>query len=153
LEHELAFMMYCPIVYVSAQTGFNIRGSVDKIGEVGQALRTTIATGALNRTIVAACARVSPPTTQGRRLKIFYGTQTGHCPLNIRLFVNDPKLLTSAYHTYLVRSLRDDFSLAGLPIVFRAQARRPKRGEPGNKSNPSSTKEIFEEEPDFSSDQ
>lgn len=147
LERELKFMMYCPVVHVSSKTGFNIRGSVDKMDEVGLALRTTLSTGVLNRALVAACERVSPPSTGTRRLKIFYGTQIGHCPVQIRLFVNDPKLMTDSYNSYLIRVLRESFPLEGLPIVLRPQARRPKRGEP-NTSRSREFPEIFDENSD-----
>ena len=63
---------------------------------------------------------------KGRRLKIYYGLQVGNDPLTIRLFVNDPKLVTDAYKSYLEKALRARFGLEGAPIrmFFKARSRK-----------------------------
>ena len=77
---------------------------------------------------------------QGRRLKLYYATQTGVKPVRLRLFVNDPRVRTPAYEQYLVRELRGAFGLEGAPVRldFRAsegdapapRPRRPAGGAP-----------------------
>ena len=126
LVHDLPFMAHCPVVCMSAMTGFNIRRSVDIIDHVAGQVSRTIPTGVLNRAIIAACERVHAPSVKGKRLKVFYSTQVGTAPIRIRLFVNNPRIVKSAYRSYLISSLRRSFGLEGAPILLQFRARREK---------------------------
>jgi GTP-binding protein len=125
---RLPFMTHCPIVFVSAKTGFNIRKSVEIIDLVAAQIRTDLPTGLLNRTLIEAYDRIRPPMVQGKRLKLFYATQVGVEPIRIRIFVNDPNRVVPAYREYLIRILRERFGLEGAPIVlqFRGRTRTDK---------------------------
>ncbi|MDD5706899.1 MAG: ribosome biogenesis GTPase Der [Kiritimatiellae bacterium] len=123
LRAAMPFMAHCPLVFVSAQSGYNIRASVAVIDEVAAQTRATLSTGLLNRVLADATARVQPPGAGSRRMKIYYAAQTGTAPLSLRLFVNDTALATSNYTDYLVRALRAHFGLAGAPIVIRYRQR------------------------------
>ena len=61
---------------------------------------------------------LQPPMTGGRRLKIYYGTQTDVCPPTFSLFVNDGDLMHFAYQRYLENQLRKAFDFSGTPIRF-----------------------------------
>ena len=126
VSRQMQFMDYCPLVFVSARTGYNIRRSVEAIDHVAAQVSTTIPTGVLNRAIEDAVQRVGPPARGGKRLKLFYVTQTGTAPLTIRLFVNHPRHVAPAYRRYLVRALRERFGLEGAPIRLHFAA-RPRR--------------------------
>jgi GTP-binding protein len=122
--HDLPFMAHCPIVCMSAKTGFNIRRSVDVIDHVAGQVSRKIPTGLLNRALLGACQKVHAPSIKGKRLKVFYCTQVGHAPVRIRLFVNNPKLVKSAYRSYLIAALRRSFGLEGAPILLQFRSRR-----------------------------
>lgn len=125
----MPFMDYCPMVFVSSKTGYNIRRSIDAIDQVASQVSTDIPTGVLNRTIIDACERVHPPSSRsGGRLKIYYATQTGKSPIRIRMFVNNPRNVRPEYRTYLIKTLRSRFGLDGAPIllVFSARSREPR---------------------------
>ena len=126
-QSHIPFMRYCPMLFISARTGHNVRSSLEAIERVAQNVRATLATGPLNRVLTDACQRVSPPTRNGKALKIYYGVQVGTSPLAIRLYVNDPRRVTPAYREYLARALREAFHLEGAPIVVQLHARA--RGE------------------------
>lgn len=119
LREVLPFLGFVPILFVSAATGYNIRRSVDAIDVVATSVATQLSTGVLNRVLHDAFARVQPPLARGRRLKLYYATQTGACPIYVSLFVNSPKLLIQSYESYLIRSLREAFGLEGAPIHLR----------------------------------
>ena len=123
LRRALPFLDYVPILFLSALSGFNVRQTVAAIDDVARQIRARLATGPLNRAIIAAGKRVAPPSVSGRRLKIYYAVQVGVQPIRIALFVNDPRRLAPAYATYLVRSLRETFGLAGAPILLEPKAR------------------------------
>jgi GTP-binding protein len=60
---------------------------------------------------------------RGKRLKIYYGLQVSTNPQTIRLFVNDPKLVTPAYLSFLEKNIRARFGLEGAPIRMFLKAR------------------------------
>lgn len=123
----MPFVAYCPIVFASAKTGYNIRRSVDAIDHVAAQVRTDIPTGVLNRTISEAYEKVNPQAVKGARLKIYYSTQTGVAPIRIRLYVNNPKIAKPAYRSYLTKAIRKKFGLEGAPIVLNFSARKRDR--------------------------
>ncbi len=127
IQATMPFMGYCPIVFASAETGFNIRRTIDTIDHVAAQIRIDLPTGVLNRAIGKAYAKIRPPSFRGKALKIYYGAQVGVDPLRIRLFVNNPEAVRVQYTDYLIRSLREQFGLEGAPLVIQYQSRREER--------------------------
>jgi len=123
LEHEMPYLKWVPIVFVSAQDGYNIRQCLDTIDNVATQIQTHLPTGILNRTIMNAYDRVQPPMIKGKRFKIYYATQMGSKPIRVGLFVNDPKRLTAPYREFLINSLRQAFGLEGAPVKLIAKER------------------------------
>ena len=128
LRGMMPFISYAPVVYCSAKTGYNIRRTVDAIDAVASSVQTQMPTGVLNRTLVEATKRTLAPMKNGKRLKVYYGLQVGTDPLTVRLFVNDPKLVTPAYLTYLEKAIRARFGLEGAPLRIFLKARSRKDG-------------------------
>ena len=133
LRQAMPFMAHCPLVFISAQSGYNVRQSVTAIGDVAANVRQVLPTGLLNRTLADAAARVNLPGSGLRRLRLYYATQTGTAPLAIRVFVNDPRLATDNFTDYLIRSLRARFGLAGAPVDIRYRARPRPDGAPARR--------------------
>ncbi len=123
LRAAMPFLAHCPLFFISAREGFNVRRSIDAIDEVATQTRAILPTGILNRAIADATDRVQPPAKAGRRLKIFYAAQAGVAPLDVRLYVNDTSLTTGNYTDYLIRSLRERFGLTGAPVTIRYRQR------------------------------
>ena len=125
LADALPFLGFVPVVYLSAQSGYNVRCSIDVIDRVATQIDTRLGTGVLNRVLQEAFARRPPPLKGGRRFKCYYATQVSTRPISIRCFVNAPRLLPEPYRHYLVRVLREAFGLEGAPIDLQL------RGKPG----------------------
>ncbi len=123
LRETLPFMGFAPILFVSAKDGYNIKRSIEAIDYVAAQTRTEITTGVLNRVIQQACDRYPPPIAKGKRLKIYYATQTGTEPIYIKLFVNNPDNARSNWVAYLKNQLRDAFGLEGAPMFLKFIAR------------------------------
>lgn len=119
LRKAIPFLSFVPTLFVSATSGFNIRRSVDAMDYVSASISTTLSTGVLNRVLRDAFQKTNPPLVKGKRLKLYYATQTGTRPIELALFVNQPRCLTSAYEAYLVRRLREAFGLEGAPVRLR----------------------------------
>jgi GTP-binding protein len=124
VRKSMPFLAHCPIVYVSARTGYNVRRSVEAIDFVAAQMTLDVPTGALTRTLLDAVERVSPPSVGGKRLKIFYAVQVGKTPPAVRVFVNRPELVKDSYRSYLVRSLREKFGFEGAPVFMQFRPRR-----------------------------
>ncbi len=129
LLRAMPFLEYCPVVFASARTGYNVKRSVEAIDHVAAQVSTMLPTGVLNRALMDAYNRVHPPVVKGRPLKLFYATQVGVEPIRIRVFVNNPRKVTAAYKQYLVKSLRRKFGLEGAPVVLEFRARPRSKDE------------------------
>ena len=129
LREMLPFLRHVPVVFTSAQEGYNVRASIEAIDRVAGNQRRVLPTGVLNRTLANALERVQLPSREGRRLRFHYATQTGSNPMIVRLFVNDARLATKPFQDFLVRTLREAFDLEGAAVILQFRSRvRP--GDP-----------------------
>jgi GTP-binding protein len=118
IRAAFAYMSYAPEMFVSAKTGQRIAKIFEMINQVYAQSSKRITTGALNDVLSEAIARSQPPSDRGRRLKIYYMTQTGTKPPVFVLFVNDAELFHFSYQRYIENRLRETFGFAGTPIRF-----------------------------------
>ena len=113
---DLSFMSYAPILFISAMTGQRTERLFDLINYVNDQSAMRITTGMLNNVLADAQARVQPPSDKGRRLKIYYMTQTGVKPPVFVVFCNSRELFHFSYQRYLENQIRAVFGLEGTPI-------------------------------------
>ena len=116
LAEDFSFMSYAPILFISAATGQRIDKLFETIRYVDQQNSTRIPTGALNEMLARATARVQPPSDKGKRLKIFYITQSSIRPPTFVCFVNQKALFHFSYKRYLENQIRETFGMTGTPI-------------------------------------
>ena len=116
IMRDLSFMSYAPIVFISALTGQRTDRLFELINFANDQSHMRITTGMLNNVLADAQARVQPPTDKGRRLKIYYMTQTGICPPNFVIFCNSRELFHFSYQRYIENQIRAVFGLEGTPI-------------------------------------
>ena len=123
LRTMMPFLSFAPVVFCSNKSGYNIRRTVDAIDRAAASASERIPTGMLNNVITKATKKTLSPMIKGKRLKIYYGLQVSTNPQTIRLFVNDPKLVTPAYLSYLDKQIRARFGLEGAPLRIFLKAR------------------------------
>ena len=116
IMRDLAFMSYAPILFISALTGQRTDRLFELINFVNDQTNMRISTGMLNNVLADAQARVQPPTDKGRRLKIYYMTQTGIKPPNFVIFCNSRELFHFSYQRYIENQIRAVFGLEGTPV-------------------------------------
>ena len=116
IRTALSYMPYAPIVYVSALTGQRVRNLYEMINEVYASARRRITTGVLNDLLNDATTRVQPPSDKGKRLKVYYMTQTSIAPPPFVIFCNSEELFHFSYRRYIENCLRDTFGFEGTPI-------------------------------------
>jgi len=132
---ELFFIDYAPVLVTSALTGEHADKIFKMIERIRRAARAHIGTGKLNRALRAAFAANPPPMVKGKRLKLFYATQSSgnesreFAPPEIVLFVNSPRLLTQPFARFLEAKIRELEPYPGLPILLTCRARLDRHSE------------------------
>jgi GTPase len=106
-----------PIVAVSAKTGRGVGRVLDEVEILFERYTARVTTRDLNRFLAELRAARQPPSRNGKRLNLLYGTQVQVRPPRFRLFVNDPSLVTRDYGYFVENALRERFELTGVPVV------------------------------------
>ncbi len=120
---ELPFMMYAPVMFISALTGQRVNKLFEMVDYVVNQAAFRVPTGMLNDVLAEAIAVQQPPSDKGKRLKIFYMTQIKVKPPTFTIFCNSIKLFHFSYERYIENQLRKSFGFEGTPIVFKIRER------------------------------
>lgn len=116
LKNELSFMSYFKPVFLSALTGKRMEKLMEAVNTVYENNTRRIKTRDVNDIIQDAIVSTAPPFINGRRLKIYYATQTEIAPPTFVLKVNDTTLMSDSYLRYIENSLRTAVDFTGTPI-------------------------------------
>jgi GTP-binding protein len=105
---------------LSAKEGRNVHAAMRILFDLQKQSQTKFATPKLNEVLQGARDKLLPQG-RGQYPKLFYGTQVGTEPIQILVFVNEPKLFRGQYERYLARVLREAFGCPEVPIkiMFR----------------------------------
>ena len=119
VQDKLGFMLYAPVVFISALTGQRVTKLYEMIKFVADQAAQRISTGMLNDVLNEAVAMVQPPSDKGKRLKLYYMTQIKVKPPTFAVFVNRANLAHFSYMRYIENRIRENFGFEGTPIVFK----------------------------------
>ena len=119
VQDKLGFMLYSPVVFISALTGQRVTKLYEMIKFVADQASQRISTGMLNDVLNEAVAMVQPPSDKGKRLKLYYMTQIKVKPPTFAVFVNRADLAHFSYMRYIENRIRENFGFEGTPIVFK----------------------------------
>jgi len=115
---DLKFMDYAPVLFISALSGQRAQNVLPEVNKVWAQASRRVGTGALNDVLGDAQMALQPPMMGGRKLKIYYGTQSSVCPPTFALFINAEELMHFSYQRYLENCIRKAFGFEGTPIRF-----------------------------------
>ena len=121
------FMNYAPILFVSAKTNQRMNRILDTVDQVAAEHSKRISTSQLNDVIGEAVMLNQPPSDKGKRLKIYYGAQTGVKPPKITLYINNKELTHFSYQRYLENKIRENFGFEGTSMQFEYKEKDRKR--------------------------
>ena len=116
---EFQFATYAPVVFLSALTKKRISTLMPEVEKVEGSITKEIPTSLLNNVIGNAQILNAPPSYKGKRLRIYFVSQTGNKPPKFTLRVNDKGLVHFSYERYIENTLRDNFNLEGTPIILK----------------------------------
>lgn len=123
IRSEFQFLSYVPVVFTSALTKKRIHTIMPEVLKVSENIKREIKTSVLNDVINEAYLLNIPPSYKGRRLKIYFVSQTGMKPPKFTFRVNNKELVHFSYERYLENKLRENFELEGTPIVIQFKNR------------------------------
>lgn len=124
LRHELNFLPYVPLLFISAKTGQRVSQILPMALRVQDERLIRLSTSHFNRILQKAQEIHPAPTKAGKQLKIYYGTQIRNDPPTFLLYVNDPKLAHFTYHRFLENRIREEYPFLGTPIRIFLRPRR-----------------------------
>ena len=123
MRAEFQFATYAPIVYLSALTKKRIHTLMPEVLKVAENIKKEIKTSLINEVIIDATLLNQPPSYKGRRLKIYFTSQTGIKPPKFTFRVNSKGLVHFSYERYLENKIRENFDFTGTPIVLQFKNR------------------------------
>ncbi|MFD1455724.1 ribosome biogenesis GTPase Der [Levilactobacillus lanxiensis] len=121
---EFQYLSYAPIVFVSAKTGQRLDQLPAMIKRVSENHNKRVQSATLNDVIMDAIALNPTPSDNGKRLRVYYGTQVAVAPPTFVVFVNDPKMMHFSYERFLENQIREHFDFEGTPIHLIERARK-----------------------------
>lgn len=124
LAGELAFMSYFKSVYLSALTGKRTEKLMPTIDKVLENAHRKVSAGDLNDVLQDAYLLNTPAYKKGKKLRVFYATQSGVVPPTFVLFVNDINLMENNYLRYLENNIRKAFDFEGTPIRITLKCKK-----------------------------
>jgi GTPase len=124
VRHELNFMDYVPVLFISAQTGQRVNQVLPMAVRVQEERLVRLSTSQINRILQDAQREQPAPAHAGRQLKLYYGTQVRSDPPTFLFFVNDPKLAHFSYLRFLENKVRESYHYLGTPIRLVLRPRR-----------------------------
>ncbi|MBQ3020871.1 MAG: ribosome biogenesis GTPase Der [Bacilli bacterium] len=119
IRNNFQFIPYAPIVFLSAKTKSRIHTLMPEVIKAYNSATTEIKTSALNDCIREAYMLHMPPSYKGKRLKIYFVSQTGTQPPKFTFNVNNKGLVHFSYERYLENKIRESFDLTGTPIILQ----------------------------------
>ena len=123
IRNEFQFLSYVPVIFTSALTKKRIHLIMPEVVKVSENIKREIKTSVLNDVINEAYLLNLPPSYKGKRLKIYFVSQTGVKPPKFTFRVNNKNLVHFSYERYLENKLRENFELEGTPITIQFKNR------------------------------
>lgn len=118
------FLYDVPILCISTLNNRNIEKIFPIINKIQEAGKRKIPTHAFNKLIISAMQQHHPSMINGKRLRIYYGTQKSIQPPCFLLFVNNKSLLEKTYEQYLKNKIKSNFNFKGLPILLEIKEKK-----------------------------
>ncbi len=119
IKQEFQFAPYINVVFLSALKKKRIATLMPEVLKAYENNSKTIKTSLLNSVITEAVSLNAPPSFKGKRLKIFFVSETGTKPPKFTFQVNDKSLIHFSYKRYLENKIRENFDFTGTPLIFQ----------------------------------
>ena len=119
LKNEFQFMTYAKVVFLSALTKKRLHTLMPEIISAYENNHREVKTSLLNNVINDATELHEAPGYKGKKLKIYFSSQTGICPPKFTFRCNNKGLVHFSYERYLENTIRNNFDFTGTPIILQ----------------------------------
>lgn len=119
IKNEFQFIPYAHVVFLSAKTKKRVSTLMPEVINAYNNNRKEVKTSLLNNIIMEAVSLHEPPSYKGKRLKIYFVSQTGNCPPKFTFSVNNKGLIHFSYERYLENQIRNNIDFDGTPIILQ----------------------------------
>ena len=126
LKAEFQFMTWSKVVFLSALTKKRLHTLMPEIISAYENNRREVKTSLLNNVINDATKLHEAPGYKGKKLKIYFSSQTGICPPKFTFRCNNKGLVHFSYERYLENTIRTNFDFTGTPITLQFKNRGSK---------------------------
>ncbi len=123
LREHFPSMEYCPIAFITGQTGKNMKALLNHAQMLFKQAQTRVTTAKINKLVQAATTQQHPPLYMNRRPKIYFGSQIAVTPPTIILMCNIPLGFPPSYRRYLINVFRENLPYGEVPIKLYFQER------------------------------
>jgi GTP-binding protein len=105
-----------PIIFTCATKNNGIEDLLQKVEWMSEKLAMKITTSKLNNFFFEAIRHAPAPVYGITNVKFYYLTQTRQQPPSFIAFANHPDGVHNSYRRFLIKKLKDEFDLHGIPI-------------------------------------
>ncbi len=127
LNEKLGSHAFVPIIFISVLEKQRLHKLLDTATAVYHEMNKSVSTHELNETLLPIIQQTSPPSAQGKEIKIKYVTQLQTTPPVFAFFCNFPKLVVESYRRFLERKIREIWGFSGVPVIITFKAKSKKR--------------------------
>jgi GTP-binding protein len=115
-----------PVIMMSAHTGKGVEQLMPAVQKQYEIWNARIGTAKLNKWLGDVIDRHPPPADKGRPVRLRYITQAKARPPTFVTFSSRGHAVPESYQRYLANSLRETFSLDGVPLrIFVRKGKNP----------------------------
>lgn len=126
IKNEFQFVPFVHTVFLSAKTKKRLATLMPEVKLAYENNKKEIKTSLLNNIIMEAVSLHNPPSYKGKRLKIYFVSETGINPPKITFQVNNKGLVHFSYERYLENKIRENIDLDGTPIILQFKNKNEK---------------------------
>ncbi len=126
-ERVFHFYTDVPVVFTSAKNKTGLHDLMERIQWMSEKLVTRIPTKQLNEFFMNAIRKAPAPVYGVVNVKFYYLTQTFQSPPSFIAFANHPDGVDNAYRRFLIKQLKTEFDLFGIPIRIFVMKSRGKK--------------------------
>ncbi|MFK8139090.1 MAG: ribosome biogenesis GTPase Der [Bdellovibrionales bacterium] len=110
------FNVDIPVCFISAETGSGLHKLFETVSDMRRKLAVKIPTAELNRFFMRVIRKAPAPVYGHRNVKFYYLTQTSQKPPSFIAFANHPDGVNNAYRRFLIKRIKEEWGLEGIPI-------------------------------------
>ncbi|MFH1406961.1 MAG: ribosome biogenesis GTPase Der [Candidatus Omnitrophota bacterium] len=118
IKSRLSFSTYIPVIFTSSKTKENVDKTLILAKQIVENSLRKITTHELCKTLESSQKAHPHPYVGGKRVRLYYVTQTKSKPVELLIFTNHPKLVSQDYSRFLEGRIRQLADFTGVPIAI-----------------------------------